>query len=113
MQSDAMDATQWIAGPTLTELADQATYSLDHGADGILLVRFADQVTAFRNACLHQSLPIHAGYLDGDGVLICPWHNWCYQVSNGECLTAPGAYLDKYPVRVEDGRVWVLPVAEN
>jgi len=101
------DQTDWVQGPTLAEVPDHTTYLLDHGRDGIVLINFAGTLTAFRNACLHQDMPLHAGYLARDGVLLCPWHNWCYDVKNGACLTASGAQLEQYPVRVEGERVWV------
>ena len=101
------DSTDWVQGPLCAELPDQTVFFLNHGADGVVIINFEGNLTAFRNSCLHQDMPIHAGFLARDGLLLCPWHNWCYDVKNGECLTAPGAYLEQYPVRVEDERVWV------
>jgi nitrite reductase/ring-hydroxylating ferredoxin subunit len=101
------DQTDWLQGPTVAEVPDHTTYLLDHGMDGIVLINFNGALTAFRNSCLHQDMPLHAGYLARDGVLLCPWHNWCYDVKTGACLTAPGAQLEQYPVRVEGERVWV------
>jgi nitrite reductase/ring-hydroxylating ferredoxin subunit len=97
----------WIQGPTRAEVPDQSTYLLDYGTDGIVIINFNGELTAFRNSCLHQDMPIHAGYLARDGLLLCPWHNWCYDVKNGACLTAPGAQLEQYPVRVAGDQIWV------
>lgn len=101
------EQTTWLPGPLLTEFPDKTTKTIDHGTDGIVVIHFNGTVTAFRNSCLHQDMPIHAGYLSPDGMLLCPWHNWCYQVATGDCLTVPGAALQPYPVQIEDGRVWV------
>ncbi len=98
---------EWLAGPLLTEFPDKTVKDIDYGRDGIVVIHFNGAVTAFRNTCLHQDMPIHAGYLSADGVLLCPWHNWCYQVTTGACITVPGAELQQYPVQIEDGRVWV------
>ena len=97
----------WLPGPKLADFPDKTTRTIDYGNDGIVVIRFAGQVTAFRNSCLHQDMPIHAGFLAGDGLLLCPWHNWCYQVSNGDCITVPGAALQQYPVQIHDDQVWV------
>lgn len=97
----------WLQGPLLAEFPDKAVKVINYGVDGIVLINFTGNVTAFRNSCLHQEMPIHAGYLTPDGMLLCPWHNWCYQVTNGDCLTVPGAALQQFPVRIEDARVWV------
>lgn len=97
----------WLPGPFLADLPDKTAKMIDHGADGIVVINFDGKVTAFRNRCLHQDMPIHAGYLTSDGLLLCPWHNWCYQVTTGDCLTVPGAALEQFPVRIEEGQVWV------
>ena len=97
----------WIKGPALSTIAPGAMRPLEDGQDGIVLVNFAGEITAFRNACLHQGLPIHAGDLTSSGLLLCPWHNWCYDVRDGACLTAPGACLEQFSVRIEDGHIWV------
>lgn len=105
--SGAADSTNWLKGPALSAVAPGAMVQLDDGQDGIVIVNFQGELTAFRNACLHQGLPIHAGDLTKTGILLCPWHNWCYDVRDGACLTAKGAFLQKFPLRVEDGHIWV------
>ncbi len=98
---------EWLPGPLLTEIPDKTAINVDDGRDGIVVIHFDGNVTAFRNSCLHQDMPIHSGYLTSDGVLLCPWHNWCYQVTTGECLNVPGAELHQFPVQVAEGRVWI------
>lgn len=97
----------WLSGPLLADFPDKTAKMIDYGSDGIVVIHFKGQVTAFRNSCLHQDMPIHAGYLTGDGMLLCPWHNWCYDVTSGNCITVSGAGLQQYPVRIADERVWV------
>lgn len=97
----------WMRGPAVSALLPDTMRLLDDGRDGIVIINYQNQLTAFRNACLHQGSPIHAGDLYSPGILVCPWHNWCYDVRDGACLTAPGARLEQFAVRVEDGHVWV------
>ena len=99
--------TNWLKGPAIEAIKANSVHMLPDGGDGIVIINFKGEFTAFQNACLHQGLPIHAGDLDPSGVLLCPWHNWCYDVRDGACLTASGAYLEQYPVRIEEGHVWV------
>jgi nitrite reductase/ring-hydroxylating ferredoxin subunit len=42
--------------------------------------------------------------LAGD-TLICPWHGYQYNVTNGQLIEDPSAKLATYPVEVEDGEV--------
>lgn len=97
----------WLPGPLLADLLDKTAKLIDHGNDGIVVINIGGTITAFRNRCLHQDMPLHAGYLTPDGLLLCPWHNWCYAATTGACLTVPGAALEQFLVRVEEGQVWV------
>lgn len=102
---------QWIPGPLLTELPNNSTKYVRHdlgaAVGDIVVIHWEGVFTAYRNECLHQEMPIHAGTLTPNGLLICPWHNWCYDVQTGACTTVPGATLASYPVRVDSERVWV------
>jgi nitrite reductase/ring-hydroxylating ferredoxin subunit len=71
------------------------------------LYRIGDRVYAMDNLCPHAGYPLHEGELDGTWV-ICPGHGWAFDVITG---LAPGEIeeepLERYPVRVEDGAVWI------
>jgi nitrite reductase/ring-hydroxylating ferredoxin subunit len=67
---------------------------------------------ALRNQCLHRGGPVATGKLEGDN-LICPWHGYTYNVTNGQLLIDPGARLDMYTVLVRDDQVILeVPVFE-
>jgi nitrite reductase/ring-hydroxylating ferredoxin subunit len=61
---------------------------------------------ALRNLCLHHGGPVATGRLEGDN-LICPWHGYTYNVTNGQLLIDPGARLEMYPVERRGGQVFV------
>lgn len=74
----------------------------------IIVVNVDHRLTAYRNECAHQALPLDNAILDvSSGTLTCPWHGLCYDATTGECLTAPGAQLEQLPLRVDAGDVWV------
>ena len=61
---------------------------------------------AFNDRCPHRNGPLSQGNFV-DGRLICPWHAWEFLVDKG-CLDYNEAItLDRYPVKIEDGAVWV------
>jgi nitrite reductase/ring-hydroxylating ferredoxin subunit len=62
---------------------------------------------ALRNHCLHHGGPVATGRLEGDN-LICPWHGYTYNVTNGQLLIDPGARLEMFPVELRQGQVLVL-----
>jgi nitrite reductase/ring-hydroxylating ferredoxin subunit len=61
---------------------------------------------ALRNSCLHRGGPVCTGSLVDD-TLTCPWHGFQYNVTTGQLLVDPNAFLDKYPVLIEAGNVIV------
>ena len=51
--------------------------------------------------------PLAEGVLHGRPV-ICPWHHAVFDVVTGKQLEPPGCGdLQRFPVRVEDGTVWL------
>ncbi len=68
---------------------------------------------ALRNVCLHRGGPVCTGALEGDE-LVCPWHGFRYDVTTGQLADDPSAALERYPVTVRDGRVYLsVPAAED
>lgn len=65
---------------------------------------------ALRNSCMHRGGPVCTGSLVGD-TLTCPWHGFEYNVTSGQLLVDPAAFLDTYAVFIEEGSV-VLQVPE-
>ena len=102
---------EWIPGPLINDFPDKSTKLVNHANESIVVIHWDGEFTAFRNECLHQEMPLHAGYLAG-GMLLCPWHNWGYDVRNGACATVRGASLKQFPVRADAERLWIgLPAA--
>jgi Fe-S cluster biogenesis protein NfuA/nitrite reductase/ring-hydroxylating ferredoxin subunit len=90
-------------GLTLTRLSGAIGEDLE-----ILVVSIDRRLSAYRNECAHEALPLDNAILDvSNGTLTCPWHGFCYDATSGECLSAPGAQLEQLPLRVDNGEVWV------
>ncbi len=56
-------------------------------------------------ACPHNGGPLASGMVR-DGVVTCPWHWYRFELRTGECRTAVGYQLRKYPVVSRDGRAY-------
>ncbi len=103
----------WVkVGPTTAVPAGDITAAGLTSATGevaeVIIVNIEQRLTAYRNECAHEALPLDNAMLDvSNGTLTCPWHGFCYDATSGECLTAPGAQLEQLPLRVDEGDVWV------
>ena len=101
-------AEGWIRlGPAADiSVDDLSTHTLN--GVSVLVVNLGQRLSAYRNECAHEGLPLDNAVLDvGNGTLTCPWHGFCFDAGSGECLSAPGAQLEALPLRVDDGDVWV------
>lgn len=103
----------WTAACAVREAPDGeiTLIELESGGGGeveVIVVRVEGQLTAYRNACAHQGLPLEAAILDTETkTLTCPWHGYCFDALSGRCLSAPGAQLERLPLRVDQGQIWV------
>ncbi|MCX7782638.1 MAG: NifU family protein [Meiothermus sp.] len=103
-----LESLGWVQGPPAEVLAEGEPYRLQHGGHDVLLVRLEGRLFAYRNRCPHMGMTLDKGTCDG-GTLTCPWHGFRFDLSSGECMTAPQVQLEPFPLRLEDGVVWVRP----
>jgi nitrite reductase (NADH) small subunit/3-phenylpropionate/trans-cinnamate dioxygenase ferredoxin subunit len=61
---------------------------------------------AISNTCLHRGGPLGQGYLEGS-VVICPWHGWSFDVTNGKDTQGQMTGVACYPVEVRGDEVYV------
>jgi 3-phenylpropionate/trans-cinnamate dioxygenase ferredoxin subunit len=72
----------------------------------VLLARVGGAVYAVSGKCAHMACPLFAGRLEGY-TIICPCHDWRFDVRTGAFLDAPEIGLPVYPTRSEAGRLFV------
>jgi nitrite reductase (NADH) small subunit len=71
------------------------SYAVFASDDGVLVVT--------DGACPHNGGPLAEG-LVRDGCVTCPWHWYSYELATGQCRTAAGYELRRYPVVLVGGR---------
>ncbi|HEX3756067.1 MAG TPA: aromatic ring-hydroxylating dioxygenase subunit alpha [Rhizomicrobium sp.] len=80
------------------------------------------ELFALRDICPHRGVPLSAGRIMPEGTVECPYHGWRFR-SDGVCSAIPslveGQDLDpgkikvrSYPVREQDGLIWVYVAAK-
>ena len=93
--------------------------SLGRGPDGIPVTVLVGRSTdgdayAYQNLCKHLPIPLDGGsgeFFGSDSdTLRCGTHGALYRVSDGYCTRGPcrGTSLRRFPLKIEDGTVWVL-----
>jgi nitrite reductase/ring-hydroxylating ferredoxin subunit len=98
--------TSWHAVAELDEIPDNGIRVLELNGQSLLFSRQDHQVTCFQNACAHMGMPLDMGQVE-HGVITCPYHGFRYDLSSGECLTAPEVQLVPQAVRVVGSTVEV------
>jgi len=97
----------WHEGPLLDSLqADRPQEFLILDKRIGFLLR-ADAVYAFSANCPHAGAPLCDGRLDTKGHLICPLHKYRFNPANGYNSSGEGYKLKTFPVRLEEGRIFV------
>lgn len=76
------------------------------GGRTVALFNVGGTFHALANACPHRGGPLGQGFLEGTEIS-CPWHNYTFDVTTGLNVVSPDLKVERYEVRVEDGRVLV------
>lgn len=82
----------------------------------VLFRTAAGEVAALEDRCSHRNMPLSLGKVSS-GCVTCPYHGWtfdgagrCIQIpSLGSCERLPNHGVRAYPVREQNGYVWVYP----
>ena len=61
---------------------------------------------ALDNTCPHQGGPLAEGWIEGSTVT-CPWHAWCFRMTDGKMTLGDYASVDVFDIRVENGEIRV------
>ena len=72
----------------------------------VLLIKQGGQVFAIDNRCPHMGCCFSGGTLDGN-VIICPCHDWRFNLKTGEYEDESSMKLTIYEWKIESGKIWV------
>lgn len=65
-----------------------------------------DRFFALEDRCPHKSGPLSQGIVHGTAVT-CPLHNWVISLETGAALGADEGTVRTFPLKVEDGRLFL------
>lgn len=73
----------------------------------ICILRRGEQVFACSALCPHSGGRLCDGWLDPNGRIVCPEHKYRFEPGNGYNACGEGYKLKTFPVREEEGRIFV------
>jgi len=97
---------EFVKVASLSELAPGSAKAVEVKGKAIALFNVGGTIYATDNTCLHQGGPLGEGELMGD-VVICPWHQWEYNVRTGELIGDSSLKVATYSVQVEGSDIKV------
>jgi nitrite reductase (NADH) small subunit/3-phenylpropionate/trans-cinnamate dioxygenase ferredoxin subunit len=59
---------------------------------------------AIENFCPHQGGPLAEGFIEGS-VVTCPWHAWCFDVTDGRMTMGGYTSVDAFDVQVDGSTI--------
>lgn len=88
---------------------------LGEGRQTMFVIRHADGIVGWRNACPHYDHARMAWkadeFMNGDHTLIlCGAHGALFDIHSGRCISGPciGQYLTQVPLLIKDGAVYIV-----
>ncbi len=65
-----------------------------------------DEIFALKDECPHRKGPLSQGIVH-DTTVTCPLHNWKIDLASGEAKAPDQGCARRFPVKVEDGRIYL------
>ena len=90
----------WTKVATTDQVAPGAAIKVEVNGQELALYNVEGKFYATSNICPHQGGPLHEGMLEGTQI-VCPWHAWVFDVTNGASPVNPRAKIPCHPVKVE------------
>ena len=97
----------WIAIGSITDIPVRGARLVAVPEGRIAVFRtIDDRIFALADRCPHRSGPLSQGIVHGTAVT-CPLHNWVISLQTGAALGADEGAVRTFPVRVEDGQLFL------
>ena len=98
---------EWIQVASVEEVTAGRMRTVEVDGEWIGLYNVDGHIHATQAHCTHAEAFLTDGLLDGE-VVTCPLHGAQFNVCSGEVLSMPAIVpLATYPVKIEDGTVFI------
>ncbi|MDX3905783.1 MAG: non-heme iron oxygenase ferredoxin subunit [Pigmentiphaga sp.] len=98
---------EWIDVAAADEVPEDDVIGVQAAGKDVALYSVEGDFYATDNICTHGHARLCDGFLEGHEIE-CPLHQGKFDVRSGKALCAPLTEdIKTYPVKVEDGRIWL------
>lgn len=101
-----MTSESFVPAGAVADITPGNPVTVAAGDREIAVFNVAGTFYAVDNTCPHQGGPLAEGYVEGTTVT-CPWHAWCFNLTDGKMPFATWARVDAFDTLVEGGQVYV------
>lgn len=100
--------SDWIEACRADDVEPEDVIGFEHGGRSYIICRSPEGAFHCTDGlCTHEQVPLADGLVIGH-IIECPMHNGQFDYRTGEAKRAPACEnLATYPVKVENGRVFV------
>lgn len=108
-----METTQWITACHVDEVVENGGVCVKYGNHQIALFYFTrrNEWYATQNECPHRKqMALSRGMIGstaGEPKIACPFHKKTFSLATGQCLSGDECAIKTYPVKVENGWVYI------
>jgi nitrite reductase (NADH) small subunit len=112
---ETLKITQWFLACYTDDVPENGGSCVKYGNEQIAIFNFArrGEWYATQNLCPHKrQMVLSRGMIGsaGDSVepkVACPFHKKSFSLVTGECISGDECALKTYPVKVDDGKVFI------
>lgn len=107
------DVRVWFKAARVDEFPANGGACVKYGDQQIAVFNFTrrNEWYACQNMCPHKmQMALSRGMIgshEGEPKVACPFHKKTFSLRNGECLNAEEKSITVYPVKIEDGFVYI------
>jgi nitrite reductase/ring-hydroxylating ferredoxin subunit len=98
--------TEWLLVANEQDLPEGGRRAISANSEDVLLLRIEGQIYAIGNRCPHLGCPLTRGRIDGT-FIVCPCHDWTFDIHSGELVIAREITLPSYPVKSDGQRIFI------
>ena len=111
----AFDDKYWFLACDVNDVSENGGACVKYNNEQIAIFNFSrrGQWFATQNLCPHkQQMALSRGMIGSTGEtcepkVACPFHKKTFSLITGECLSGDECQIKTYPVKVEDGKVYI------